>query len=253
MTEIPSTHLEPVDDDRFVAELRSLSGRYWHSHPFHRRMHAGELTRDELKTWAANRWYYQSMLPQKDAAIVSNCPVPDVRRLWVERIVYHDGRSAGEGGCHHWLRLCDAVGLDRAEVLDERHVVDGVRFAVDAYVSFARTRPWVEAVASGLTEMFSGPLMRRRVTDMLSCYPWIAPDALTYFTTRLDAVADQGAQSLAIVVRHCTTREQQRAAIAALAFKCDVLWAVLDAIDGAGATSDRQGPDPVTAETSVWS
>ena len=246
--------MEPVDDDRFVTELRSMASLYWHSHPFHRRMHAGELSRDELRTWAANRWYYQSMLPQKDAAIVSNCPVPDVRRLWVERIVYHDGRVEGEGGRHRWLRLCEAVGLDRAEVLDERHVVDGVRFAVDAYVSFARTRPWVEAVASGLTEMFSGPLMRRRIADMLSRYPWIALDDLTYFTTRLDAVADEGARSLAIVVRHCTTREQQRAAISALAFKCDVLWAVLDAIDAAGARSTRRRPHAVTtAETSVWS
>ncbi len=221
--------------DEFVAELRGLSHRYWGTHPFHRRMHAGELGRHELRVWAANRWYYQSVLPVKDAAIIANCPVPDVRRAWLDRIVYHDGRADddAESGRERWLRLCEAVGLTRAEVLDERHVVPGVRFAVDAYVTFARTRPWLEAVASGLTEMFSGHLMQRRVADMLAKYDWIRRDDLAYFTNRVEAVSGEGKSTLDIVVRHSTTREQQDAAIAALSFKCDVLWSLLDAIERA--------------------
>ncbi|HEX4706066.1 MAG TPA: pyrroloquinoline-quinone synthase PqqC [Pseudonocardiaceae bacterium] len=218
----------------FVAALAQLSGRYWGTHPFHRRLHAGELTEAELRTWAANRWYYQSMLPVKDAAVISNCPLPEIRRAWLPRITYHDGISEGTGGREYWLRLCEALGLQRPEVLDERHVVPGVRFAVDAYVSFARTRPWVEAVASGLTEMFSGHLMRQRVADMLANYPWIRATDLAYFTARVDAVADEGRQTVDIVARHAVTREQQDAAIAALSFKCDVLWSMLDAIELAG-------------------
>jgi pyrroloquinoline-quinone synthase len=184
--------------------------------------------------WAANRWYYQCMLPVKDAAIISNCPLPEIRRAWLPRIVYHDGSEDGTGGREYWLRLCEALGLDRAEVLDERHVVPGVRFAVDAYVGFARQRPWLEAIASGLTEMFSGHLMKRRVADMLAHYPWIGPADLAYFTERIDAVSDEGKQTVDIVARHAVTREQQDAAIAALAFKCDVLWSMLDAIELAG-------------------
>jgi pyrroloquinoline-quinone synthase len=225
----------PRSADEFVAALRALSDRYWGTHPFHRRMHAGELTRDELRMWAANRWYYQSVLPRKDAAIISNCPVAEVRRDWLPRIAYHDGPADGaaDSGRERWLRLCAAVGLDRAEVLDERHVVPGVRFAVDAYVTFARTRPWVEAVASGLTEMFSGHLMQRRVGDMLANYDWIEPADLAYFTNRIDAVSGEGKSTLDIVVRYSHTREQQDAAIAALSFKCDVLWSMLDAIERA--------------------
>ena len=121
------------------------------------------------------------------------------------------------------------------EVLDERHVVPGVRFAVDAYVTFARTRPWVEAVASGLTEMFSGHLMQRRVGDMLANYDWIKPADLAYFTNRIEAVSGAGKSTVDIVVRYSTTRAQQDAAIAALSFKCDVLWSMLDAIERAAA------------------
>lgn len=227
-----------LDPDDFVGALRSLERRYWGTHPFHERLHSGALTRHELRTWAANRWYYQCMLPQKDAAILTNCPIPEVRRVWLPRIVYHDGPPPGGGadsGHAHWLRLCEAVGLDRAEVLDQRHVVPGVRFAVDAYVGFARSRPWIEAVASGLTEMFSGHLMRRRVADMLANYPWVRSEDLGYFTKRVDAVSGEGKATLDLVVTYCTTRREQDAAVAALSFKCDVLWSMLDAIERAGA------------------
>jgi pyrroloquinoline-quinone synthase len=226
---------QALSAEELTAALRGLSHRYWGTHPFHQRMHAGELTEPELRLWAANRWYYQSMLPQKDAAIISNCPVPRVRRDWLARIAYHDGTSGGaDGGHERWLRLCEAVGLNRAEVLDERHVVPGVRFAVDAYVTFARTRPWLEAVASSLTEMFAGHLMRQRVTDMLANYAWIRRDDLAYFTNRIDAVSGAGKSTVDIVIRYCVTRAQQDAAIAALSFKCDVLWSMLDAIEQAG-------------------
>ncbi|MET7283880.1 pyrroloquinoline-quinone synthase PqqC [Kribbella sp. NPDC005582] len=227
--------MQPLGADEFVDALRGLSHRYWGTHPFHQRMHAGELSQPELQVWAANRWYYQSAIPRKDAAIISNCPLPEVRRQWLPRIVYHDGTAPGEGGMERWLRLCEAVGLTRDEVLDERYVVPGARFAVDAYVGFARNRPWVEAVASGLTEMFSGHLMKARVADMLAQYDWIRPDDLAYFTNRIDAVAGEGQSTLDLVVGHCRTRAEQDAAIAALSFKCDVLWSLLDAIDHAAS------------------
>ncbi|MFB9907237.1 pyrroloquinoline-quinone synthase PqqC [Allokutzneria oryzae] len=233
-------HGTPLTEEEFVTALRGLAPRYWGAHSFHHRLHAGELSRDELRMWAANRWYYQCVLPQKDAAIISNCPLPEVRRLWVERIVYHDGAAEGEGGAEKWLRLCEAVGLTRAEVLDQRHVLPGVRFAVDAYVDFARRKPWVEAVASGLTEMFSGHLMRQRVTDMLANYDWIDRADLAYFTTRIEAVSGEGKQTLDLVVAQCVTREQQDRAIAALSFKCDVLWSILDALELAGAQRDQR-------------
>lgn len=224
---------QPLSSPEFVAALRGLSHRYWGTHPFHHRLHDGDLSEHELKIWAANRWYYQRVLPQKDAAIISNCPLPEIRRQWLDRITYHDGTRAGEGGIERWLRLCTAVGLDREEVLDERHVAPGVRFAVDAYVTFARTKPWVEAIASGLTEMFAGHLMQKRVADMLANYSWIAREDLAYFTNRIDAVSGEGQATVDIVVRHSITREQQDKAIAALSFKCDVLWSMLDAIERA--------------------
>lgn len=224
--------------DEFVAALREHSRRYHDQHPFHRRMNAGELDPEQIRCWVANRFCYQAAIPRKDAAIIANCPDREVRRRWLRRIVDHDGTADGEGGIEAWLRLGEAVGLTRREMADERHVVPGVRFAVDAYVTFARTRPWVEAVASSLTELFAPDLMAERLAAFERHYTWIDPQELTYFRARLTQAPRDSAHALEVVTEHCRTPEQQAAALAALSFKCDVLWSMLDAIDRACA--DRQ-------------
>ncbi|MEX5717003.1 pyrroloquinoline-quinone synthase PqqC [Geodermatophilus maliterrae] len=221
--------------DSFVAALRAQSRRYHDRHPFHERMNAGELGPAEIRTWVANRFYYQENIPRKDAAILANCPDRAVRRRWLRRIVDHDGTAEGEGGIEAWLRLGDAVGLGREEMEDERHVVPGVRFAVDAYVTFARIRPWVEAVASSLTELFAPDLMAERLAAFERHYTWIDRQGLAYFRARLTQAPRDSEHALEVVTEHCRTPEQQAAAAAALSFKCDVLWSVLDAIDRACA------------------
>ncbi len=215
----------------FVDDLRSRGSMYWEKHPFQQAMLAGQLRPDQIRGFVANRWYYQKSLPQKDAAIIANCPLPEVRRRWRERIEYHDGPHEGAGGLADWLRLCDAVGLNRAEVLDERHVIPGVRFAVDCYVSFACTAPWVEGVASSLTELFAPDLMTQRIKAFREHYPWIDSDGLAYFEKRCVQAPREASYALDVVVEHCVTPAQQASAANALTLKCDVLWSMLDAID----------------------
>jgi pyrroloquinoline-quinone synthase len=224
--------------DEFVAALREQSRRYHDQHPFSRRMNEGELGREQIRCWVANRFAYQAAIPRKDAAILANCPDRQVRRRWIRRIHDHDGTADGEGGIEAWLRLGEAVGLGREEMEDQRHVVPGVRFAVDAYVTFARTRPWVEAVASSLTELFAPDLMAERLAAFERHYTWIDPQGLAYFRARLTQAPRDSAHALEVVTEHCRTPETQAAALAALSFKCDVLWSMLDAIDRACA--DRQ-------------
>jgi pyrroloquinoline-quinone synthase len=224
-----------TETDSFVAALRAQSLRYHDKHPFHTKMNDGRLSRRQIQGWVANRFYYQANIPRKDAAILANCPDRDVRRRWIRRILDHDGTSNGEGGIEAWLRLGEAVGLTREEVRDERHLVPGVRFAVDAYVTFAHTRPWVEAVASSLTELFAPDLMTERIMAFERFYPWIDRDGLAYFRTRLDQAPRDAEHALEVVIEHCRSAEEQTRAVAALSFKCDVLWAILDAIDRAYA------------------
>jgi pyrroloquinoline-quinone synthase len=215
----------------FEGMLRAVERRYWDKHPFHQRMDAGELDPDDLRAWVVNRWYYQRSLPQKDAAVVANCPVPEIRRRWLPRITYHDGTTEGDGGCTRWLALAEAVGLSRAEVLDERHVLPGVRFAVDSYVTFARTRPWVEGIASSLTEMFAPQAMTNRTAALRRHYSWINHEAFGYFDARIPRAQVECADALEIVLTHCRSRDSQDAAVRALEFKTDVLWSMLDTIE----------------------
>ena len=227
----PSDEATPWTGDGFVQHLRAQGTRYHNLHSFHVRMDAGELTRDELQRWVANRFYYQECIPIKDAAILSNCPEVAVRREWIQRIVDHDGTADGTGGIESWLRLGEALAVTREELVSERRVLPGVRYAVDAYVNFARRRPWIEAVASSLTELFGPGAIRVRVAALERQYPWIDPTGLQYFRDRLVQAPRDAEYALGLVVERCRTRDQQDAAVAALRFKTEVLWAQLDAIE----------------------
>lgn len=215
-----------------VERLRAHSQSYHSAHPFHLRMNEGVLSPDQIRGWVANRYYYQEMIPRKDAAILANCTDPAVRRRWIHRITDHDGSADGEGGIEAWFRLGEACGLTREEISDHRHLVPGVRFAVDAYVTFARTRPWVEAVASSLTELFAPDLMAERLAAFEKYYTWIEPDGLAYFRARLYQAPRDSEHALEVVTERCRTPQDRDAAVAALSFKCDVLWSMMDAIAG---------------------
>jgi pyrroloquinoline-quinone synthase len=221
---------EPLAPEDLASSLRALNGSYYASHPFHALMHEGRLTRRQLQGWVANRLAYQRAIPRKDAAIISNCPDPDVRREWLQRIIDHDGTEPGTGGIEMWIRLGEAVGVPREEMEDERHVLPGVRFATEAYVTFCRTRPWIDAVASSLTELFAPDLMRRRIAAFPQHYPWVRPEALDYFKSRLTQAPRDSQQGLRLVLKHCTTVETQRRAFEALAFKLELLWVMIDTI-----------------------
>jgi pyrroloquinoline-quinone synthase len=227
----PDPVAEPWTPDEFVAHLRARGSGYHDLHPFHQRMNAGELSREELQRWVANRYLYQLAIPIKDAAVLSNCPEPAVRREWIQRIVDHDGTTGEDGGIESWLRLAEALGLDRETIASERLVIPGVRFAVDAYVNFCRQRPWIEAVAASLTELFGPKAMKTRVEAIERHYPWIDPAGLNYFRARLHQAPRDAQFALDLVVERCRTRESQELAGAALDFKLDLLWAQLEAIE----------------------
>lgn len=216
----------------FQSALREVGvGRYHHRHPFHVRMNAGHLTREQIQCWVKNRFYYQACIPLKDAAILSNCPVREVRRMWIHRIADHDGDTTRAGGIEAWLRLAEGCGLDPADVATLDDILPGVRFAVDAYVTFARREPWPVAIASSLTEWFAPDLMAERLAAFKEYYDWVPEWAFEYFHSRVGQARIDSGEGLEITLKWCDTPDLQQRALAALKFKCDVLWTMLDAID----------------------
>jgi pyrroloquinoline-quinone synthase len=223
----------------FVDRLRDEGARRYHDeHPFHRRMHAGTLSRGELRRWVENRYYYQTRIPIKDALIVAKSDDPAFRRMWIRRIHDHDGLDGQEGGLVRWQRLGDAVGLDRAALIACGNVLPGVRFACDAYVHFVRDATLVEAVASSLTEFFAPDLMVKRIAAWETHYPWVERAGLDYFRSRVTQGRRDSEQAIAFVVAHARTAELQERCVAALVRKTEILWHLLDAVQMAGASPE---------------
>lgn len=219
-----------MSESEFVARFQAIGEeRYHHKHPFHLLMHEGKLTRGQLQAWALNRYYYQSRIPIKDAAILARSEDPDFRRAWRKRIIDHDGDGTRPGGIEKWLKLVEATGLSREQAIDGSGILPATRFAVEAYVNLVRSRSHLEAVASSLTELFSGKLIALRMDKLRQYYPWLA-SGLDYFQARITQAPEDSTFALAWVVAHARTREEQELSLAALRSKCDMLWAQLDAL-----------------------
>jgi coenzyme PQQ biosynthesis protein C len=217
--------------DELEAGLRDIGARRYHRlHPFHHLLHGGQCSKGQVQAWALNRYYYQAMIPVKDAGLIARCEDSDVRREWRSRLVDHDGAHAGDGGIARWLKLTDGLGLDRDYVVSLRGLLPTTRFAVDAYVRFVRERTLLEAIASSLTELFSPVIIGERMEGMLKNYDFVTADTLAYFSARPPQARRDADFALDYVKRNARTPDQQQAVMAALEFKCGVLWAMLDAL-----------------------
>ncbi|MES1165928.1 MAG: pyrroloquinoline-quinone synthase PqqC [Verrucomicrobiota bacterium] len=229
----PPAAQSPTD---FIERLRHEgASRYHDQHPFHTAMHDGRLTRDDLARWVLNRYYYQTRIPIKDALIVSKSEDPAFRRAWLRRIRDHDGDGGDSdgGGLQQWLRLAEAVGLDAATVRACRHVLPGVRFACDAYVSLVRDSSLVVAVASSLTEFFAPDLMARRIAAWEHHYPFVEAAGLAYFRARVPRARRDSEEAVAFVAANARTRDLQDACVGALIRKTEILWHLLDCVASA--------------------
>ena len=234
----------PWTREEFENKLREKGKGYHIYHPIHVMMYEGKMTKQQLQCWVANRFYYQIAIPQKDAAILSNCPDKEVRKEWIVRITDHDGVGDQVGGIEAWIQLGQAVGLSRDDVTSLKFLSPGVKFAVDAYVNFARQRPWQESVCSSLTELFAPHIHQQRISSWPSMYPWINEDGLVYFKKRLTEARRDVEQGLSVTLDYfSTSREMQLKALDILQFKLDVLWVMADAIMLACADVKVEGKD----------
>ena len=219
---------KPWTRDEFEQQLRSREKYYHINHDFHILMNEGGLDKDAVKGWVANRFYYQTTIPIKDAAIMSNCTDRDARRQWVQRIIDHDGIEGEDGGIEAWLQLAEVVGLSREETLSYEHVLPGVKFAIDAYLNFAKNTTWEEAASSSLTELFAPKIHQKRLDNWPDLYPWIDKKGYQYFRKRLTEARRDVQHGLDITLDYYKTREEQEYALTVLQFKLDILWTMLD-------------------------
>lgn len=233
MTQTPWTRAE------FEQQLRERGRAYHIHHPFNIMLNSGQATREQIRGWVANRFYYQVNIPVKDAAILANCEERAVRRAWVQRILDHDGYGDDPGGIEAWLRLAAAVGLEREQVESLAQVLPGVRFAVDAYVNFARRAPWPESVCASLTELFAPEIHKQRLAGWPEHYPWIDRTGLSYFQSRVTLARRDVEFALATTLERFTTRAAQERALQILQFKLDILWQMNDAMASAYASDAR--------------
>ncbi len=218
-------------EDEFEAAVRAVGAeRYHDKHPFHKLLHGGKLNKGQVQAWALNRYCYQTAVPRKDAALMSRTHDRELRREWAHRVHDHDGLGDEAGGIERWLVLTDGLGLDRDYVISREGALPATKFAVEAYVQFVRDEPLTIAVASSLTELFAPRIHKERIAGMLENYDFITDDVMAYFRRRLNQAPRDADFALDYIKKNASSRAEQEACVDAVKFKCNVLWAQLDAL-----------------------
>jgi pyrroloquinoline-quinone synthase len=227
----------PLSPEAFEGAIRAVGAeRYHDKHPFHELLHGGKLDKGQVQAWALNRYCYQEAVPRKDAAFLSRVHDRELRREWIHRILDHDGFGEEPGGIERWLILTSGLGLPRDYVTSRLGALPATKFAVEAYVHFVHEQPLVVAVASSLSELFAPSIHRERISGMLENYDFIDDKVMAYFKRRLAQAPRDSDFALKYVKDNASTRAEQEACVAAVRFKCDVLWSQLDALNHAYVT-----------------
>jgi coenzyme PQQ biosynthesis protein C len=241
-----------LSPEELESALREIGPRRYHNlHPFHRMLHRGQCSKGQVQAWALNRYYYQACIPLKDASLIARCEEPAMRREWRSRLVDQDGKRERQGGIARWLMLTDGLELDRDYVTSLSGVLPATRFAVDGYVRFVREKSLLEAIASSLTELFSPAIIGERVSGMLAHYDFVGREMLAYFDKRPPQAKRDSSFALSYVKEHARTPDDQQRVLAALTFKCDVLWAMLDALYHAYVSPKHIPPGAFVPETAA--
>ena len=231
MSTVDWTDAPKLSPQDFEAAILAVGAeRYHDKHPFHKLLHGGKLNKGQVQAWALNRYCYQEAVPRKDAALIARAESRELRREWAHRLLDHDGYEDEPGGIERWLVLTDGLGLDREFVVSKRGALPATRFAVEAYVRFVAIEPLTVAVASSLTELFAPKIHRERISGMLENYDFIGDDVMAYFKRRLSQAPRDADFALDYIKTHARTRAEQEACVDAVRFKCNVLWAQLDAL-----------------------
>jgi len=201
-----------------------LQKEYHIHHPFHIAMNDGKCSREQIQIWVANRFYYQEMIPRKDAAILMNCNDSKIRQEWIKRIQDHDEH----GGIDAWVSLGKAVGISEEVLYSHSMVVPGVKFAVDAYLNFCKESNFKDGMASSLTELFAPEIHQKILDNLPEYYPWIIQSGYDYFRKRLHEARRDVQFTLEYILDEY--KDKQEHLLNIIRFKLSILWSMLDAI-----------------------
>ena len=215
----------------FIKALTDLGKVRYHSlRPFHKLLHSGKLSFQQVQAWALNRFYYQWSIPRKDLTLMARINDVNLRLEWRSRVIDHEGDIDGSGGIKRYLQLCETLNLDLDYVKSCEGILPGTKFAVDAYVNFVEERSLLEGIASSLTEIYAPAIHKERIAGLSQHYDWADDYALAYFKKRIKQARKDVAFGREWVINNAKTRSDQEAVLKAVQFKTEVLWAQLDAL-----------------------
>ena len=215
----------PKSLDEFVNELTAGRIRRDKLKPTRLLLIQGKLTKEQVRTWVKQLYYYRVNVPRKELYILANCPIKEIRMELVKKYLEEeDDRVLGaKDGPHDelWIKLGEGLGVGREEMESFRDLCPEYRLLVDAWVNYARDHSWLEGSALSFDEGGgAGPAGEGMKLAEAFAKFYGAPDwALRHLTLHSELDIDHGTSIQDLVRKFALTDEQQEGIRQAVNFK----------------------------------
>ena len=124
---------------------QEVQQRHLLNHPFYQRWSAGELSRPELEEYARQYYHYALAFPTFLSGMHAHTEDMVIRQHLLENLIEEE--RGPENHPELWLRFCEALSLDRADVASGTPNA-ATRALIDSMRTFARSESLHEGLAA---------------------------------------------------------------------------------------------------------
>jgi pyrroloquinoline-quinone synthase len=203
------------------------------AHPFYQAWSRGDLTRDDLRVYAAAYWHHVSAFPTYLSTLHSRLPDSELRREVLRNLAEEEGTDAPTARPHSdlWMDFAEGMGASRAEV--EQHALQPGVSALLATFRAAMHEPQPAAALAALYA-YESKIPAIAVTKAEGLRAHYGADAATarYFTLHQTAdVAHASVWRGLIDEQLALDPDASDAALDAGERSARALWTALDSIE----------------------
>jgi len=201
-------------------------------HPFYQAWSKGELTREDLREYAAEYWHHVSAFPAYLSALHSRLPDGKLRRIVLGNLAEEEGLYDGLPHSDLWMDFARGMGAEEDSVR-AREIGPQMRALLEQFREAMQGPP-----ATALTALYAYesrvPAIAKTKDEGLEKHYGADDATRRYFTVhRLADVHHARVWRNALAAELAAHPEQTDAALAAGEDAARTLWATLDGIESA--------------------
>jgi pyrroloquinoline-quinone synthase len=203
-------------------------------HPFYQAWSKGELTREDLREYAAEYWHHVSAFPTYLSALHSRLPDGEMRREVLRNLAEEEGVDAATARAHSelWMDFAAGMGATRDEVMGR-----AVQLEMTALMATFRELMQEEKASAAMAALYAYeskvPAIATTKAEGLAKHYATEGAAARYFTLHETADVAHASVWRELIDKELAagSSEDEEAALDAAERAAKALWVALDGVE----------------------